>query len=450
MQDSMRLALVTAVSLALAACGGGGGDTSPDATHLAFQGQPSTTAAGQPITPPVEVAILDGSGNLVSGATNAVTVAIAGGPSGATLGGTTTVNAASGVAAFSNLTIATPGTGYTLTASSSGLAGATSSTFDVSPVHGVATALAPVAGDGQSATVDQAVAVNPAVKVTDGFGDPVAQAPVTFAVQSGGGSATGLEQTTGADGVATVGGWTLGTTAGANTLSAQSSAVAGNPVVFTATGTAAAAAAIAIAAGDNQNATLSTPVATLPTVLVSDAFGNPVSGASVMFAVTSGGGSITGPSQATGADGHASVGSWTLGPNAGANTLEASSSGLTGSPLVFHAMAEPFPSAAAVEVHSNHFQSVRNGSGSGTGIPGSIAVDTIGVGGTVTWTWVDAGHNVTPYMNSAFTASPTQGPPATLGPVTFTAPGVYVYRCTIHSSVVADFLVGMQGEIVVR
>ena len=74
----------------------------------------------------------------------------------------------------------------------------------------------------------------------------------------------------------------------------------------------------------------------------------------------------------------------------------------------------------------------------------------IGVGGTVTWKWVTADHNVTPHQNSAFTASPTQGPPATLGPVTFTSPGHYRYRCTVHSGFVADLLFGMQGHIVVR
>jgi hypothetical protein len=45
-------------------------------------------------------------------------------------------------------------------------------------------------------------------------------------------------------------------------------------------------------------------------------------------------------------------------------------------------------------------------------------------------------HNVTPYLNSAFTASETQSAPFTFGPITFDSPGTYRYRCTIHSQVV--------------
>ena len=453
MPVTIRLALTTAAALSLAACGGDGADLPPDATHLGFQVQPSTIPAGQPIAPAVQVSILDGSENVVAGATDSVTLTIVSGPSGATLAGATQVAAAGGVATFPDLTIAKPGTGYALRASATGLVAATSSAFDVSAVHGLAAALAPDAGDGQSATVGQAVAINPSVKVTDGFGDPVAQVPVTFAVESGpgaNGSATGLDQITDAQGIATVGGWTLSQTAGVNTLSARSPAVSGNPIVFTATGTADVPAAMQLADGVDQVASLRTPVAVAPTVLVIDAFGNPAAGAPVTFDVIAGGGTITGASQTSGADGRAAVGSWTLGPSAGDNSLRASSPGLTGSPVVFHATAELFPSAVTVEVHSNYFLSLRNGSGNETGFPGTVAYDTIGVGGTVTWKWVDAGHNVTPVMNSAFTATPTQGPPATFGPVTFNAPGIYRYRCTVHSSFVADLLFGMQGQIVVR
>ncbi|MEP6571340.1 MAG: hypothetical protein ABJD11_01550 [Gemmatimonadota bacterium] len=63
---------------------------------------------------------------------------------------------------------------------------------------------------------------------------------VTFTVTSGGGQVTGATQVTGANGVAKVGSWTLGTTAGTNTLRATASAPQGaglinNPLTFTAT-----------------------------------------------------------------------------------------------------------------------------------------------------------------------------------------------------------------------
>ncbi|HEU4641454.1 MAG TPA: filamin/ABP280 repeat domain-containing protein [Gemmatimonadaceae bacterium] len=94
-----------------------------------------------------------------------------------------------------------------------------------------------VAGDNQSATVGTAVAIAPSVRVTDAFGNNVPGVTVTFAVQSGGGSVTGATPTTDANGVATVGSWTLGPTAGTNTLSATAAGLSGSPVTFTATAT---------------------------------------------------------------------------------------------------------------------------------------------------------------------------------------------------------------------
>jgi hypothetical protein len=103
---------------------------------------------------------------------------------------------------------------------------------------GAATTLAETAGDAQSATVSTAVAIAPSVKLTDANGNAVASATVTFAVASGGGSVTGASQTTSASGAATVGSWTLGSTAGVNTLTASSTGV--TSVTFSATATAAA------------------------------------------------------------------------------------------------------------------------------------------------------------------------------------------------------------------
>src|SRR5205807_782129 len=74
-----------------------------------------------------------------------------------------------------------------------------------------------------------------------------------------------------------------------------------------------------------------------PAVIVKDASGNPIAGVSVTFAVAPGNGTITGPSQTTDATGIAAVSSWTLATTAGANTLTATSAGLTGSPVTFTA-----------------------------------------------------------------------------------------------------------------
>jgi uncharacterized repeat protein (TIGR03806 family) len=101
------------------------------ATQLAFTTQPSNVGVGAAITPAVRVTIQDAGGTTVTTSSAAVTLAIGTNPGSATLGGTATVNAVNGVATFSTLTLSQAGTGYTLTASSSGLTGATSGTFNV-------------------------------------------------------------------------------------------------------------------------------------------------------------------------------------------------------------------------------------------------------------------------------------------------------------------------------
>jgi hypothetical protein len=60
-----------------------------------------------------------------------VSVGIMNNPGGATLGGTLSVNAQSGVATFSNLTLNQPGIGYTLQLTASGLTSATTNAFNV-------------------------------------------------------------------------------------------------------------------------------------------------------------------------------------------------------------------------------------------------------------------------------------------------------------------------------
>jgi hypothetical protein len=60
----------------------------------------------------------------------------------------------------------------------------------------------------------------PSVIVRDEHGDPLAGVPVEFTVTSGGGSVTGHTAQTDLDGIATVGNWTLGTSAARNTVDA--------------------------------------------------------------------------------------------------------------------------------------------------------------------------------------------------------------------------------------
>src|SRR3954468_2542038 len=102
---------------------------------------------------------------------------------------------------------------------------------------------------------------------------------------------------------------------------------------------------MSILGGDGQSAAYGTAVTILPSVKLADASGNGVSGVSVTFAVASGGGTVTGPTKTTGKDGIASVGAWNLGTALGPNTLTATATGATGSPVTFTATAVAGPAA---------------------------------------------------------------------------------------------------------
>jgi len=300
-------------------------------------------------------------------------------------------------------------------------------TVSAAAIAGPLTTSAAFAGAAQSAPMNTAVPIAPAVKLTDQYGNGVSNQAVTFAVTSGGGSITGGTATTDGTGVARVGSWTLGSISGPNTLTATAAALPGSPMVFTATGTGGptlsfkttasttaqsgialvqqpaiqlldgqgaplpqqgvqvtavligsngtltgtttvatdasgvatftdlvitgqvgsysvrfdvtgyypltsnsiilAAGPVAVFAknqGDGQVLNAGTAVPTLPEVLVTDSWGNPITGLSITFTLTSGGGSVTGAVQLTNASGIARVGNWKLGPLSGPNSLTAS------------------------------------------------------------------------------------------------------------------------------
>jgi hypothetical protein len=98
------------------------------AVRLAYLRQPSNAVAQATMAPAVEVVIQDATGAVVTSASNAVTLVLKGGTG---LSGTLTVAAQQGIASFSNLTLSTAGTGYTLLASSPKLTPKTSKPFTV-------------------------------------------------------------------------------------------------------------------------------------------------------------------------------------------------------------------------------------------------------------------------------------------------------------------------------
>lgn len=308
------------------------GISGPAVRMTLHDGDGQTAVAGSSVTIAPSVRITDAGGNPVANV--AVTFAVASG-GGSIQGGNAKTNSL-GIASVTRWTLGTTAGANTLTATSAGLTGSPV-TFTATGVAGAAARMQMYAGNGQTVHVGTPVTIPPSVLVTDANGNPVAGVAVTFAAAPGSGTITGANATTDASGIAAVGSWTLGPVAGANRLTATRSGLTGSPVTFTATGLTGSPVSIVVNGGDGQSATVGTAVATDPSVLVQDVYGNPVQGVAVTFAVGSGGGSASGVSTFTGAAGVATVGSWTLGTAAGANTLTATSPGLTGSPVTFTA-----------------------------------------------------------------------------------------------------------------
>lgn len=100
----------------------------------------------------------------------------------------------------------------------------------------VATSLAPNSSTSLTAMAGDGVAELPSVIVKDQRGAAMPGVPVAFALTSGGGTISGKPLTTNASGIATLGGWSLGTVAGSNSVTVSATALA--PVTFVAIGTA--------------------------------------------------------------------------------------------------------------------------------------------------------------------------------------------------------------------
>ena len=105
-------------------------------TRLTFLAPPQGGTAGRAFSPVVKVEIEDAGGARVATASDMVTVMIGMNPGGASLAGTPTVAAASGVATFSGISLDKAAAGYTLVATSGMLTGSTTAPFTIVPSHG--------------------------------------------------------------------------------------------------------------------------------------------------------------------------------------------------------------------------------------------------------------------------------------------------------------------------
>jgi hypothetical protein len=194
---------------------------------LAFTTQPAETVAGAFIAPSVKVSLVDQFGNIVGAGTNTVTLALGNNPGGGTLSGTTTVTMVAGVATFSSLSLNKTGTGYTLVASSSGLTGATSAGFRITPATASKLAFLTQPSNGIAGAP-----FAPAVQVVllDRFDNATTStAPVTVALGSNpaGGTLGGTTTVAAVNGVATFGDIWINTVGTGYTLAATSGRLTG-------------------------------------------------------------------------------------------------------------------------------------------------------------------------------------------------------------------------------
>jgi hypothetical protein len=157
-----------------------------------------------------------------------------------------------------------------------------------------------VAGNGQTAVVNNAVAVAPRVRVVDAFNNPVVGHTVNFAItdalaQSGAlGAASAVTNGSGEASVS----YTLGKTAGTNTMQASAAGLSGAPTTinFTETGSPDILDSIAYTVQPSANQTVGSAFQTQPVVRLYDQWSNERTGdnASVVTLTAFGGAGCSG------------------------------------------------------------------------------------------------------------------------------------------------------------
>ncbi|MGH7538520.1 MAG: Ig-like domain-containing protein [Gemmatimonadales bacterium] len=396
------------------ACGGGGGGTAPGRNLAVSSGNNQIGNAGAPPANPLAVIVREvNTNNPVSGVSINWAVGLGGGSVTAS-----SLTDASGIATATR-TLGADSVVQTTTASGTGLSGSPVTFSGTSRIQG-ATQIQLSAGNTQTDTIGAVLGTPYAVLVRDETNTPVPGVSVNWSVTGGGGSVSNSTVTTDASGIASVQ-HTLGTAAGAQTAQARVTGLNGNPVTFSGTATAGNAVSIVKTSGDGGTAAPGGDVTYV--VTTRDAHNNPRSGVRVVWAVASGGGSITSPNpNTTGPNGQASA-THRLGSSTGANSATATADTLPGSPFV------TFNSTAAITVTvSNNFFNPQN--------------VVIAIGGTVRWNWSPGGvvHNVT-FLTAG---SPADIPNMSSGSAqrTFPNAGSFNYECTIHA--------GMTGSVTVQ
>lgn len=268
-------------------------------TQVALSVQPANSVSGSNLGTQPVVQIRDASGTVSTSSTASVTATLNG--SGATLSGTTTVNAVNGAASFTNLRVNGSGA-HTITFASSGLTPMTSSSFTVTQT---ASSLSLGTQPGGAVT-GAALSVQPVVRVLDAAGMVdvafTGQVAASLTSVSGTGTLGGTTTVTAAAGVATFTNLAI-TGAGTFTLKFQTS----SPVLqvssnqLNVTSVVQIPTQLAIASQPSTTATSGTAFSQQPSVQLRDASNQPVSqsGVAVTASIASGTGTLGGTTTAT-------------------------------------------------------------------------------------------------------------------------------------------------------
>ncbi|HXR96815.1 MAG TPA: choice-of-anchor D domain-containing protein [Terriglobales bacterium] len=393
------------------------------AALTASGGTPQSAVAAAAFGTPLSVTVNDAFGNPVSGAIVAFAVAPSAGGARATLSALSATTNRSGVASVA-ATANTIAGAYLITAAVSGIA--TPASFTLTNTAGTAAALTASGGTPQSAVAAAAFGSPLSVTVADAFGNPVSGATVTFTAVPGSNGAratlSALSATTNGSGVASVTA-TANTVAGAYSVTATVSGIA-TPASFALTNTAGAVAALTASSGTPQSAVAAAAFATPLSVTVNDAFGNPVSGATVAFAVAPGTGgaraTLSALSATTNGSGVASV-TATANTVAGSYSVAAAVSGIA-APASF-TLTNTAGTAAALTATA--------------GTP-QFAVAAAAFGSPLSVTVNDAFGNPVSGATVAFTVAPgAGGARATLSALSATTNGSGVASVTATANTVA-------------
>jgi len=196
------------------------------AAQLSFLQNPSDSVAGLVLSPSVTVKVLDPFGNNTSSSA-VVALALGANPGAGTLAGTASLNALNGTATYSTLNLNKAGSGYTLVATSPGLASATSSSFSITPA--ASAQLAFVQGP-TNANVGTWLAPPVTVQVLDAFGNArssTANVTIGIGTNPGPGLIAGLRSAPAVAGIATFSKLAVDTSGNGYTLTASSPGLTG-------------------------------------------------------------------------------------------------------------------------------------------------------------------------------------------------------------------------------